>query len=194
MNQPSIRTRRDVLRDFLATATVAGGMSMAGGCNFGNQPGLGAESEQAKKAGQKPVWPIACRDSHLREMGQPDSWSAMSVIGADGMEVSVEYDLNCPYVFEGPEKFSIASPAQIKTLAGRLKEHRKKITAFCLHNDFDTRQDQEVAFTVKVAEVAAELGVPAIVGVADAATALKEGQLVTLDPAHGCIYEGEVQV
>jgi pyruvate kinase len=44
------------------------------------------------------------------------------------------------------------------------------------------------------AGLAQQLGIPAIVGVEDAATALQEGQLVTLDPANGWILEGEIRL
>lgn len=47
--------------------------------------------------------------------------------------------------------------------------------------------------TSDIAVVAVTLGIPAVVGVKDAATRWPEGQLVTLDPLRGVIYKGRAQ-
>ncbi len=40
--------------------------------------------------------------------------------------------------------------------------------------------------------VSRELGIPCVVGAADATTKLRDGELVTVDATHGAVYEGEV--
>lgn len=44
------------------------------------------------------------------------------------------------------------------------------------------------------AQMALELGLTAIIGAQDALSLLRDGQIVTLDPIHGRVYEGHVQV
>jgi len=44
------------------------------------------------------------------------------------------------------------------------------------------------------AQMAIELGLTAIIDVQDALSVLEDGQTVTLDPVHGLVYEGRVQV
>ena len=46
--------------------------------------------------------------------------------------------------------------------------------------------------TCHAAIVSRELGIPCVVGAADATTKLRDGELVTVDATHGTVYEGEV--
>jgi pyruvate,water dikinase len=46
--------------------------------------------------------------------------------------------------------------------------------------------------TCHAAIVSRELGIPCVVGAADATTRLRDGELVTVDATHGSVYEGEV--
>ena len=48
--------------------------------------------------------------------------------------------------------------------------------------------------TCHAAIVSRELGIPCVVGAADATTKLRDGELVTVDATHGAVYEGEVAV
>ncbi|MGZ5325879.1 MAG: phosphoenolpyruvate synthase [Solirubrobacterales bacterium] len=48
--------------------------------------------------------------------------------------------------------------------------------------------------TCHAAIVSRELGIPCIVGAADATSKLRNGELVTVDATHGAVYEGEVAV
>jgi sugar phosphate isomerase/epimerase len=125
-------------------------------------PTASPNAESAKNDPRKPTWAIACRDAHLRETGAPDSWAALKAINADGAEVFVKPDLSCEYLYAGDDKFSIADPAAVRDLGRRFADHGLKITAFCLGSRFDQRKDDEIIFTFKVAEAAAELKVPAV--------------------------------
>jgi pyruvate,water dikinase len=46
--------------------------------------------------------------------------------------------------------------------------------------------------TCHAAIVSRELGIPCVVGAADATSKLRDGELVTVDATHGAVYEGEV--
>ena len=48
--------------------------------------------------------------------------------------------------------------------------------------------------TCHAAIVSRELGIPCVVGAADATSKLRDGELVTVDATHGTVYEGEVAV
>ncbi len=48
--------------------------------------------------------------------------------------------------------------------------------------------------TCHAAIVSRELGIPCVVGAAEATTKLRDGELVTVDATHGAVYEGEITV
>ena len=48
--------------------------------------------------------------------------------------------------------------------------------------------------TCHAAIVSRELGIPCVVGAADATSRLRDGELVTVDATHGAVYEGEIAV
>jgi len=144
------KTRRRFLTDSIAAAAAMGSVRAA------------ASGEQNAPA-TRPAWAIACRDPHLRCADRPDAWSAMDALGVDGVEVVVDPDLKCPYLFgPGDTNYSIATPEGIRVLGERFRSAGKRITAFCLNNDFDGKPDENVEWTVRVAQAAAALGVPAI--------------------------------
>ncbi len=160
MRKTTTPTRRQFLRNSVVMAAGAATVPLTGAC--GERPDATRTAPDKATAEDKPVWPIACRDAHLREIGQPDSWAAMTAIEADGVEVLVRLDLSCEYLIGGDAKFSLANAASIRAVGQRFKAENKRIAAFCLANQFDTRPEEEVACALKAAEAAAELGVPAI--------------------------------
>jgi len=104
---------------------------------------------------------IACRDIHLKSVQAQDSWSALKKIGAEGVEVWVEIDRSCPYLF--PEKkYSLKSQEAVGALKNDLEKNGVKITAFAMPNQFDVRLDEELAWTKDVVAAAKELNVKAI--------------------------------
>ena len=108
-------------------------------------------------------WMVACRDAHLKATGQPDCWAALKFLGIGGVEVDVTPDLLCPSLFHSEKKYSLATAAGIKELSADLAAHDATITAFCMHNRFDEKLEEEVAWMRKLAPVAQEMGVKAIV-------------------------------
>jgi sugar phosphate isomerase/epimerase len=125
--------------------------------------GVGAASLlQAGAAGEArgAAFPIGCRDTHLKETGEKDCWSALDAIGAEGVEASLRDDLSLPLLFPG--KYSIASREGLERLAADLKAARKRIFAFCMYNRFEERPDFEIRISARVARAARALGVPAI--------------------------------
>jgi sugar phosphate isomerase/epimerase len=137
-------------RDFLKAAT---GLVMATGALGFDAGGLAAESRR---------WPVACRDAHLGATGQPDSWSAMKELGAEGAEVEVNEDLVCFSLFHPAKKYTLASAEAIQTLKADLAENGLAITAFCMHNRLDERLEKELSWTKRVVDAAQQLGVKAI--------------------------------
>src|ERR1017187_8792175 len=82
-------------------------------------------------------WPVGCRDLHLKVAGQPDSWSCMKALGAEGTEVSVELNLACANLFHPQRKYTVATPDGVKALKDDLGASGCRITAFMMSNRFD---------------------------------------------------------
>ncbi len=140
-------TRRDFIRSSASLAVTTGILGSA-------KPGHGA---------QKPApWPVACRDVHLKTMGQPDSWSALKDLGAIGVEVAVTEDLQCPSLFHPRKKYSVATADGIRALHEDLETQGLRITALCMNNRLDERLPQELAWAKPLVAVAQKLGVGAI--------------------------------
>lgn len=105
---------------------------------------------------------LACRDSHLKLVGEKDCWAAMKKIGAEGVEAAIREDLSLADLFHPERKYSAATPEGIETLKADLAASGRKITALCMFNRFDERPDLEVEWCAKAAKAAQSLGVPAI--------------------------------
>ena len=116
----------------------------------------------ATAAEQKPRLCLATRDAILRQTGQPDCWSALRSIGAEGVEATIGEDLSFPVLYHPQKKYSGATQSGIEQVAADLKAAGQKITAFCMYNRFDERPELEIAWGAKVARVALALGVKAI--------------------------------
>jgi sugar phosphate isomerase/epimerase len=127
-----------------------------------------AQGRERKSDEKEPPWTVACRDAHLAEVigddGKPlDSWSAMKAIGVQGVEASVMIEgFACTGLASSDQPYALADDAGIRRLMDDLGRHKLEITAFCLHNQYDARPDEEVAFTIKCAQIAEKMGVPAI--------------------------------
>ena len=105
---------------------------------------------------------LAVRDGHLSVTGEPDSWAAMKKLGVQAAEVLVGRDFSCPNLSAEGKKYSLSSDDAVAHLAKDLKSYDLRISAFCLENRFDEKPDEEVSWTVAVAQAAAKLGVKAI--------------------------------
>ena len=95
-------------------------------------------------AAETKKWPVGCRDLHLKVAGQPDSWSCMKALGAEGTEVYVELNLACANLFHPQRKYTVATPNGIKALKDDLSASGCRITAFMMSNRFDERLEQEL--------------------------------------------------
>jgi len=139
-------------RTFLAAAgCVGGGVALAS--HF--SPALFAADKAAP-------WPVTCRDAILRPTKQPDCWSALQAVGAEGVEIDVMQDLTLPSLFHPTTKYTVATAAGREKLVADAKAAGQRITAFCMHNRFEERPKVEIKWCTQVARVAQELGVPAI--------------------------------
>jgi len=110
----------------------------------------------------RPKWPIACRDSHLREVNKDDVWAAIRAIGVDGVEAEVRPDGTCSSLSTPKETWSIATEDGVKRLRDQLAKEKTRITAFCTHNRFDERPEEEVEEMKRLARAADVLGVRAV--------------------------------
>jgi sugar phosphate isomerase/epimerase len=104
----------------------------------------------------------AVRDGMLRYTGEKDDWSALKLIGAEGVEVDVQEDLTLPALRQVAGKYSLATDAGIEQLRNDAATAGRRITAFCLRNHFEERPELEITLCARVARIAQALGVPAI--------------------------------
>ena len=91
-----------------------------------------------------------------------DAWSAMRAIGVEGIEVDADITGRCGHLFAPDEHYSIATPEEIEKVGARFKEEQRRITAFCLHTDFDTAPGKHVQYTIRTMRAAVKLNVPAL--------------------------------
>ena len=113
-------------------------------------------------ASEKQKWLVGCRDVYLKIAGQPDSWSCMKTLGAQGTEVSVELDLACAALFRPEGKYTLATADGIQLLKDDLAASGCHITAFLRSNRFDERLEQELESMRNLVNAAQQLGVGAI--------------------------------
>ncbi len=148
------RTRRQFLCESIATAGAA---TIMPACS----QTMTARSEKTTCTA-RPAWVVACRDASLRGVNETDTAAAMAAVGVEGVELTVEMDGKCPMLFGGGKAYSIATPDGVKALRDALWPHGRKVSAFCLHNAFDQRREEELDLVARTSRTAAELGVPAI--------------------------------
>ncbi len=145
MNNLNEITRRHFLQSTAAAALVAGTLGLA--------PRAGAAPRK---------WGVGCRDVHLKFVNPTDSWAALKQIGADCFEADLNDDLALPSLVAPGKTYSIATPQGIAELRADLRAHRCRISAFCMHNQFDSRLDQEIAMTTRTVLAAEQLGVKTV--------------------------------
>jgi len=107
-------------------------------------------------------WLVSCRDAHLKEAGQSDCWAAAKWLGIDGIELGVDDKLACPGLGPAQTQYSVADAAGVERLRADLDRHKVAVPAFCMHNRFDERLEQELEWIARLVEVAPALGVRAI--------------------------------
>jgi sugar phosphate isomerase/epimerase len=147
MDHMNKTTRREFLRQSSGFVIAAGVLSRLG-CAFG--------------AERKEPWLLAVRDVYLRLTGEKDCWAAMKSLSVGGVEVEVGRDFACSNLFAPAKEYSIGTDKAIEELGRELRSHDLKIPAFCLHNRFDERPEEEVSWTVAVARAADKIGTKAI--------------------------------
>jgi len=138
-------------RDFLRSAT---GLALTGGLLASRTAG------RAAQPGTR--WTVACRDAHLKTTGQPDCWSALKQLGADGVEVVVTEELQCPGLFHPGKRYAVADDDSLRLLKADLETHGLRISALCMNNRLDERLEREVAWARRCVAAAQQLGVNAI--------------------------------
>jgi sugar phosphate isomerase/epimerase len=144
MNNSTHLTRRS----FLKTAAAAAAASAFAG--------------QGRAAQPKPKWLVGCRDVHLKAVDKTDGWAALEQLDADCFEAEVNDDFALSSFSAPGKKYTVATPEGIAALKADLKAHRRRISAFCLHNKFDQRLEKEIEMCVALAQASGQLGVPVI--------------------------------
>jgi len=149
MNTDKHRSHLASRRHFIQTSVLAAcaGMIPSPG------PLLAAETKK---------WPVGCRDLHLKVAGQPDSWSCMKALGAEGTEVYVGLNLACANLFHPQRKYTVATPDGVKALKDDLGASGCRITAFMMSNRFDEQLEQELESARGLVKAAQALGVDVI--------------------------------
>jgi sugar phosphate isomerase/epimerase len=140
------QTRRNFIKAGAGFAVAAGVLDLT-------SPLMSAEAKR---------WPVGCRDVYLKFAGQPDSWSCMKALGAEGAEVAVSLDLSCPQLFHPDRKYTLATPDGIKTLKDDLAAGGGRIAAFMMGNRFDEQLEKELDCTRGLVNAAHQLGVNTI--------------------------------
>ncbi|MBI5821857.1 MAG: TIM barrel protein [Verrucomicrobia bacterium] len=138
-------------RHFLHTTA---GLALAAGLPFTSSLCHGAEKRRRLA--------VASRDVLLKTTGKPDCWAAMKEIGVSCLEVDITLDLLCPSLFHPDKKYSLVDSDSVKMLADDLAANHATITAFCMHNKFDEKLDEEVACIRKLLPAMEQLKVKII--------------------------------
>lgn len=144
MNHSTKLDRRNFLK---TTATVALASTFAG---------------QVLAAERRIKWLVGCRDVHLKAVDKADGWAALRRLDADCFEAEVNDELALSSFTVPDKKHTVATAEGIAALKADLKANQRRISAFCMHNKFDQRLDEEIETSVQLAKAAERLGVPVI--------------------------------
>jgi sugar phosphate isomerase/epimerase len=143
-------------RRFLVDAVCASGGLLASG------PLVRSALADEKCLKNSPAWVATCRDVIARPTGFDNCWTALKAVGVEGVEVDVAGNLTLPGLFHPTTKYTLATPSGVDRFAADAAAGGQKVTAFCLHNQFETQADFEVDCCTRLAGVAKTLGVPVI--------------------------------
>jgi sugar phosphate isomerase/epimerase len=131
------------------------------GCLCGGVLAAANLGRSAFAAAERPEWLATCRDAVVRSSGQSDIWSALRLVGAEGVEIEVPPDLSMPSLFHPTVKYTAATTAGVERLAADVRAANQQITAFCMHNQFE-QADAEFDRCTRLAQAAQTLGVKVI--------------------------------
>lgn len=132
------------------------------GCVCGGVVAAAKLGRSVLAAEGRPGWPATCRDEILRPIGQPDCWSALKAVGADGIEIAIDENQALPALFHPTIKYTVATTAGLEQLAADAKAAGQRITGFLMHNRFEERPELEIQSCTKAAQAAQSLGVPTV--------------------------------
>lgn len=145
-----MKTIRDFTRrDFLKLA----GSAAAATCVA--QPTLALAAEHHRLL-------ATCRDIYLGLTGEPDCWSALKSLGAQGAEVLVNEKLDCPMLKHPDHHYTLATAAGRDALKEGLAQSGMRISAFLLATRFDDRLERSLKWVRGAVAAADQLGVRAI--------------------------------
>jgi len=147
MNHSNELNRRSFLKTTATAALATGALNLAG---------------RAAAAPKSEKWSVGCRDVLLKFVDKADGWAALKQLNADCFEAGVNDELALSSFSAPGKNYSVATPDGIGALQADLKAHKRRISAFCMHNKFDQRLNQEIDLCVALVQAAEQLWVPVI--------------------------------
>jgi len=142
--------RRTFLRRTAALAASAGVLSVDRWC--GAAPKTNATR-----------WLVSCRDLVLKDVGQPDSWSAMKELGLDGIELALNDDLGCINLFHPTRQYSLGTPDGVKAIQDELTAQGVVVTAVGFFNrGSEWRIKRDLAVSRRLVPVLQQMGIKVV--------------------------------
>ena len=129
MNHSNELNRRSFLKTTATAALATGALNLAG---------------RAAAAPKSEKWSVGCRDVLLKFVDKADGWAALKQLNADCFEAGVNDELALSSFSAPGKNYSVATPDGIGALQADLKAHKRRISAFCMHNRFDERLEKEI--------------------------------------------------
>jgi sugar phosphate isomerase/epimerase len=108
---------------------------------------------------------VSIRDATVRAAGFGDLGEGLRHFGLDGIELQVGRDFRVPALAPAPERphLFLSDDGDVDRLAAQMRETGIRVWGFLLPSDFSTPdQATEIAWHVRVVEVAARLQVPVV--------------------------------
>lgn len=153
-------------REFLTSAgrglAVAGFLPASGGLIRAADEGEAPTHEAAATRPSRGDLPVTLRSTHLGEVRVEDCWAAVHAVGADGVEVVLDDELQAPHLRDRDKKYGMADDSGRKRLAEACEHAKVKLAALCLANRFDERPDFELKWTSRAVQAAEALSIPTV--------------------------------
>lgn len=132
------------------------------GCLCGGAIAATKLGRSAWAAEAAPAFLATCRDELLHTTGQPDCWSALKAVGANGVEAVIDQQQALPGLFHPTIKYTAATKAGLDQVAADAKAAGQRITALLMHNRFEEQPEQEIQSCTAAAQAAQALGIPTV--------------------------------
>ena len=105
---------------------------------------------------------VGCRDALLQAVNSDEIWQSIRMVSAEGLEVEIDRELNCPNLKLSGKALNLSSAAGRKLFADEFRRHGIRAFAFLTRTRVAVDSEVEIEYPIKVARVASELEIPAI--------------------------------